>query len=143
MTNPKDLHDADFRGTLPADLQALDRELSEIRIEERPSFGPELEGELTEAWRGRVRPGARAPRPWLRTLMAAGIAALLITGVSVPSARAAVVGFFEDILTVVFSHEAETTVQLPEVQAEEPAPPMPEQVRGPGRRPEELPGRGR
>jgi len=125
MTNLNDLHNADFRGTLPADLQALDRELSEIRIEERPSFGPELEGELAEAWRDRAMPGSRASRRWVGTLMAAGLAALLIAGVSVPSARAAVVGFLEDVLTVVFSQEPETTVQLPEVQVEEPAPPPP------------------
>jgi len=126
MTNPNDLDNADFRGTLPADLQALDRELSEIRIEERPSFGPELEGELAEAWRDRAMPGSRASRRWVGTLMAAGLAALLIAGVSVPSARAAVVGFLGDVLTAVFSQEPEPTVQLPEVQVEEPAPPAPE-----------------
>ncbi len=55
MTKPNDPLDADFRGTLPADLQSLDRELSGIRIEERPSFGPELEARAPP---GLAEPGA-------------------------------------------------------------------------------------
>lgn len=130
MTNPNDSHDTDFRGTLPADLQALDRELSEIRIEERPSFGPELEGELEQAWHTRAGPRARISRPWVRNLMAACTAGLLITGVSVPSARAAVVNFVqavaEDVLPGLFSPEPEPVVEMPVVEVQEPPPPEPE-----------------
>ena len=130
MTKPNDPRDADFRATLPADLQALDKELSEIRIEERPSFGPELEGELAQAWRTRARAGHRISGPWVRNLMAAGIAGLLITGVSVPSARAAVVNFVqavaEDVLPGLFSPEAEPVAELPVVEVPEPPPPAPE-----------------
>jgi TonB family protein len=128
MTNPNDPHDADFRATLPADLQALDRELSGIRIEERPSFGPELKGELTQAWRTRARGAPMASRPWVRTLMAAGLAGLMIAGVSVPSARAAVFQLVrtvaEEVFPTFFAQDAEPELQLPEIEAQEPAPPV-------------------
>ncbi len=90
MSRPYDSGDRDIRESIPPELQALDKELSAIRIEERPSFAPELEGELLRAWRmgPRTVPGAR--RPWPRVLLAASVAALMIT-LSVPPARAAVV----------------------------------------------------
>ena len=125
MTTPNDPHGADFRATLPSELQSLDRELSAIRIEERPSFGPELEGELTQAWRTRGSSGSGAYRPWRRGLMVAGLAGLMIAGVSVPSARAAV---FELVRTVaeeafpaLFTPEMETEPLLPEITVQEPA----------------------
>ena len=130
MTNPNDPHDADFRATLPADLQALDRELSGIRIEERPSFGPELKGELTQAWRTRARAAPTASRPWVRTLMAAGLAGLMIAGVSVPSARAAVFQLVrtvaEEVFPTFFAQEAGPDLQLPEIEVREPAPVAPQ-----------------
>lgn len=130
MTNPKDPRNADFRATLPADLQELDRELSAIRIEERPSFAPELEGELTRAWQDRASSGREGPRPWIRTLMVAGLAALMIAGVSVPSARAAVFQFVrtvaEEARDLLFQPEAEVESPLPEIQVQEPAVPDPE-----------------
>jgi len=130
MTNPNDPHDADFRATLPVDLQSLDRELSGIRIEERPSFGPELEGELIRGWRTRERTGSRASRIRIRTLMAAGLVGLMIAGVSVPSARAAVLQFVrtvaEEAFPAFFAPEPEPEFQLPEIEVQEPAPVAPE-----------------
>ncbi len=76
------------RGRLPEDLRALDAELSSIRYEERPSFGPELRAELARALaEGEIaRPG-----PVRRYLAAAVVAALLVGGAAVPSARASLV----------------------------------------------------
>lgn len=79
-----------MRESLPPELQGLDRELSAIRIEERPSFAPELEGELLRNWRMRPFTTASGGRPWLRVLLAASVAGIMVT-VSVPPARAAVV----------------------------------------------------
>jgi TonB family protein len=73
---------------LPDDLRALHEELSSIRYEERPSFGPELRAELAHAWAE-----GPAPRPssMRRKLAAAALAGLLVGGASVPSARASFV----------------------------------------------------
>ena len=123
MTNPNDPRDADFRATLPADLQDLDRELSGIRIEERPSFGPELHGELVEAWRKRPEAGFHRRRPWKRNLLAACLAGLMIAGVSVPGARAAVVTLVRNVAEQVFPDLADEPVvesELPEIVVEEP-----------------------
>jgi TonB family protein len=133
MTKPNDPHDADFRGTLPADLQSLDRELSGIRIEERPSFGPELEGELLHLWQTRTKPGSRLSRPWVRTLVAAGLAGVMIAGVSVPTARAAVFEFVRTVAEEVgyfFAPEGTPEVQLPEVQVREAPPADPDPMTG-------------
>ena len=130
MTNPNDPHGADFRATLPSELQSLDRELSAIRIEERPSFGPELEGELSQAWRSRGSSRSRAFRPWGRALMAAAVAGLMIAGVSVPSARAAVFQLVrtvaEEAFPAFFTPEVEVEPLLPEITAQEPEAPPPE-----------------
>jgi TonB family protein len=78
-------------GRLPESLERLDAELSSIWHEERPSFAPELEAELAREWRtlrGRSRRPVREP-------LAAGLAALLLVGMGVPSARAALVRFAE------------------------------------------------
>lgn len=72
---------------LPADLAELDAELSALRCEERPSFGPELEAELAREW---VRLQGRRYWP-VRQLLAAGFAGILMVGLGVPSARAALV----------------------------------------------------
>jgi len=41
----------DFRpNDLPPELAELDGEFSSVRYEERPSFAPELEAELTREW---------------------------------------------------------------------------------------------
>ena len=124
MKKAHDPHDSDFRGTLPADLQALDRELSGIRIEERPSFGPELEAELARVWRERTRSRPSAVRPWVRTLLAAGFAGLMIAGVSVPAARGAVIQLVrtvaEQAFPSLFAPEPEPVIQLPEIQVQEP-----------------------
>ncbi len=75
---------------LPLELALLDQELSSITIEERPSFGPELEAELEREWalpalERRIRP-AHA--------IAAGLGALMIAGLSVPQARASIARLF-------------------------------------------------
>jgi len=82
--------DPEFRATLPADLQELDRELSAIRVEERPSFAPELEAELARAWEARQKASSERSTPWVRMLLAAGLAGLMVTGLAVPAARASV-----------------------------------------------------
>ncbi len=76
--------------TIPEELRELDAELSAIRYEERPSFAPELRAELSRAW---TEAPPRRSYPFVRHLMAAGIAALLVGGASVPSARASFVRF--------------------------------------------------
>jgi TonB family protein len=133
MTNPNDPQNADFRATLPADLQELDRELSGIRIEERPSFGPELHGELTKAWRDRPTSGFAGKRPWRRNLLAACLAGLMIAGVSVPGARAAVVTLVrtvaEEVFPDIFSDPEPEEPVLPEIIVEEAPVAPPEQPR--------------
>jgi TonB family protein len=90
MSRTNHVPDPEFRATLPADLQELDRELRAFRVEERPSFGPELEAELARAWAARHSPSVERSRPWPRLLLAAGIAGLMVAGLSVPGARASV-----------------------------------------------------
>jgi TonB family protein len=71
---------------LPPELADLDRELSSISIEERPSFAPELEAELEKAWLHR---GSEAVSMGsVRGLAAAAIGALVLAGVVAPQARA-------------------------------------------------------
>ncbi|HKJ03694.1 MAG TPA: hypothetical protein VJ997_14605, partial [Longimicrobiales bacterium] len=74
---------------LPPELAELDAELSALRYEERPSFGPELEAELGREWRA-----LQGKRYWpIRQLLAAGFAGVLMVGLGVPSARAAIIRF--------------------------------------------------
>ncbi len=71
------------------ELVELDAELSSLRYEERPSFGPELEAELARAW-----PRILARRtPKVHELAAAAAVVLLLVGVGVPQARASLVRF--------------------------------------------------
>ncbi len=69
---------------LPPELAELDAELSSILIEERPSFAPELQAELENAW---ISPAPRAGFR-IRHAMAAAIGALLLVSVAAPQARA-------------------------------------------------------
>jgi protein TonB len=87
-----DVHPID--GSLPEDLRALDEELSAIRYEERPSFQPELRAELARVWA--EEPVVRRAPVW-RRLAAAAVAALLVGGAAVPSARASFVRLFDGI----------------------------------------------
>ena len=74
---------------LPPELAELDAELSSLRYEERSSFGPELEAELGREWME-----LQGKRYWpVRQLLAAGFAGLLMVGMGVPSARAAIIRF--------------------------------------------------
>jgi protein TonB len=127
MTNSRDPKDADFRATLPADLQSLDRELSAIRIEERPSFAPELKGELEKARQEGAASGQGRSKPWVRLLLAAGFAGLMVAGVSVPTARAGVIELVQTVakeVSEIFSPVPEVTpeVALPPAQVEAPEP---------------------
>jgi protein TonB len=101
---------------LPDDLKSLDAELSSIRYEERPSFGPELEGELAKAWLTRTP----AQRPWARRLAVAAVIALLLVGTTVPSARASLVRFIGTLQT-----EEVAPVEGPEVTVPAEAAPQP------------------
>ena len=72
---------------MPDELRALDAELSSIRYEERASFGPELQAELSREW---DRPPSRR-RTSFRPLAAAAVVAMLAGTAGVPSARASLV----------------------------------------------------
>jgi len=122
MSGGNDPRNAGFRATLPADLQELDRELSAIRVEERPSFGPELEAELGREWRRHRAAGPEVARPWARILLAASLAGLMLSGVAVPSARAAVWGLVRTVLEEVAPSflPAREEAELPAIQVEAP-----------------------
>ena len=81
---------ADSDLDLPPELALLDRELSSITIEERPSFGPELEAELEREWASPVV--ERSFRP--AHAIAAGLGALIIAGLAAPQARASIARLF-------------------------------------------------
>ncbi len=98
MSDPERRTEAEFLSALPEELQALDGELAGIRIEERPSFGPELEGELLAAWRAQGGVETRRTAPWARLVMAACLGGLMVAGVAVPSARASVVRLVRTVL---------------------------------------------
>lgn len=93
MERAQAMHDRyDFPGgRLPESLERLEADLASIRYEERPSFAPELEAELAREWQALQ---GRGRRP-VRELLAAGVATLLLVGMGVPSARAALVRFAE------------------------------------------------
>ena len=95
---------------LPEDLRALDEELSALRYEERPSFGPELRAELARAYaeQPQLRPSAVR-----RHLAAAVVAAILVGGAAVPSARASLVRFLGGALDV--PAEIEVPTSTPDV----------------------------
>lgn len=116
------------------ELQALHRELSEIRIEERSSFGPELERELERRWRHRRR---RPARPARRTLALVAGVVLLLTSLSVPPARAALVRLIQATVDLApdpgadVSAEAQPTRTVtppPRTDEEDVAEPVPEPV---------------
>jgi protein TonB len=119
MRKQIDPEDSAFRASLPPDLRELDRELSALRIEERQSFGPELEGELI---RGAREVPLRRPNPWVRTLLAACLGGIMIAGVAVPSARGSVARLVKTVLEEtapgLFAPSAEPT--LPGIQVSEP-----------------------
>src|SRR5262245_58269386 len=83
---------------LPPELAALDAELSAIRIEERASFGPELEAELRRAV---ARPALPIPlaTSWRQLALAASIA-LLLGAVAVPPVRASIVALIGNLESV-------------------------------------------
>lgn len=124
MKEPNEPQGADFGASLPPELQKLDQELSAIRIEERPSFGPELKRELARAWQRIPAAGSGAPRRWARTLMAAGLACLMVAGVAVPSARAMVAQLIRAVVEEAFpARETPPTApepELPGIQIQEP-----------------------
>lgn len=80
---------------LPPELRDLDRELRSLRIEERPSFGPELEAKLAREWE-RI-PRRRSGR-FVRFALAASLGGLMVVGLSVPSARAAISRFIQAVI---------------------------------------------
>src|SRR5688572_28025783 len=85
-----DIRFPEHHDELPPELAELDAELYAIKIEERASFGPELEAELR---RKHARPVVLpAPRLRRRITIAAGIA-----GVAVLPARASLVALMERI----------------------------------------------
>jgi TonB family protein len=79
---------------LPPDLAELDAELSSIRYEERPSFGPELQAELGRIW---VEEGGRSAGTQGRHLLAAGVAGLLMIGLGAPTARASLTRWVQSL----------------------------------------------
>ena len=123
MTDRHNPSDADLSAALPPELRELDRELSAIRIEERPSFGPELEGELLREWQAGPRQETRSFWPTVRILAAACMAFIMVAGLAVPSARASVAQFVRTVLEEaapsLFQEAAEP--ELPEIRVVEPA----------------------
>ena len=120
MTNRNEMSQKELRDALPDDLRTLDQELSSIQIEERPSFAPELEGELRRAWQNRSSWRSQEHRPWRRGFMAAALAGLMIAGVSVPSARAAVARLVRTVAQearTLFSDSEMLETELPEIPA--------------------------
>ena len=97
-------------GELTDDLQSLDEELSAIRYEERPSFGPELRAELAQAWAD----GSQRHRvPIRRYAAAAVVAAILVGGAAVPSARASFVRLIDAFSPEIDAVEAPTVGAAP------------------------------
>jgi TonB family protein len=123
MINRRNSSGADAFPDLPPELRELDRELASMRIEERPSFGPELEGELIRTWQQMPEPSGRFSRPGVRILLAACMACVMVAGLSVPSARAAVARLvrtvMEEAAPSLFNPAPEP--ELPEITVEDPA----------------------
>lgn len=123
MKHPRNPSDADFSAALPPDLRELDRELSAIRIEERPSFGPELEGELLREWQAGPAEEKRSFRPGMRMLAAACMAMIMVAGLAVPSARASVARLVRTVLAEaapsLFTEAPEQ--ELPQIVVSEPS----------------------
>jgi TonB family protein len=129
MTRKKPPSEAEFAAGLPSELQELHRELSALRIQERQSFGPDLEGELTRDWRKAPFRDQRRTGTWARALLAACLACLMIGGMAVPAARASVARFVRNVLEEaaprLFIPEQEP--QLPTIRVVQPeAEPVPE-----------------
>ena len=122
MTQRRFPSDAEFSAGLPPELQELDGELSALLIEERPSFGPELEGELIREWSRASFVGSGSSFPWKRTLLAACMACLMIGGMAVPAARASVARLvrivLEEAAPALFTSSTEP--ELPEIRVVEP-----------------------
>ncbi len=102
---------------LPRDLEGVHRELSGIRIEERPSFAPELESELESAAVSLISVRRRQGRV-RRTVLAAGAAGVLAMA-AVPGARAALVRVWDMVLA-----PASTQVATPAPVEAAPAAPV-------------------
>lgn len=96
--------------SLPPELMELHRELEALDIEERPSFGPELQKELESEMYDLVqRPSRRGSAgQWA---MAAAIAGLIALG-SVPGVRASLVRAFESVRSLPAPTLAETSPPL-------------------------------
>ena len=122
MTSFRSKSDADFAASLPPELQELDRELSAFFIEERQSFGPELEGELIRQLEEAPPLPQRTPSAWKRTLLAACMACLMIGGMVVPAARASVARLVRTVLEEAAPGllNSDPEPQLPEILVSEP-----------------------
>ena len=109
----------------PPELEALDRELGALDIEERASFGPELASELETEFR-RFAALPERPRVMQRLAWAAAIGGILAVG-AVPGVRASLVRTFEAAINTMGVSEPPTVagrripVQM-SVLAEEPQP---------------------
>lgn len=122
MIHRKPQSDADFVASLPPELRELDGELTALRIEERQSFGPELEGELVREWSRGPSGADRTSWAWKRTLLAACLACLMLGGMAVPAARASVARLVRSVLEEaaprLFSPRPEP--RLPEIRVADP-----------------------
>lgn len=122
MTSFRSKSNADFAASLPPELQELDRELSALFIEERQSFGPELEGELIRQLEAAPPARRTTPSAWKRTLMAACLACLMIGGMVVPAARASVARLFRSVMEEAAPGllSSSPDAQLPQILVTEP-----------------------
>lgn len=82
------------RGDLSPALQALDRDLRAIAIEERSSFGVELKARLLEEC-GRIQAASPRRASWARRSVASGAVILVVLGIlAAPSTRAGLAWLF-------------------------------------------------
>lgn len=94
--------------SLPPELLELHRELEALEIEERPSFGPELQKELESEMYDLVQRPAPRRATAGRWAMAAAIGGLIAMG-TVPGVRASLVKAFDSVRSLPAPTVAETT----------------------------------
>lgn len=100
---------------LPDELAELDAELRGLTLSERASFGPELEAELVRAWREGPQTRTAVGSGAARRALAASLAALLLTGLTVPPARASLIGGLELLLASLKGGEPAVADAVPTV----------------------------
>lgn len=115
-------HELEPLNGLPPELAELDQELSELFLDERPSFGPELRNQLASAHA--ARPPRKPRGAWVRYAAAAAVAGVLVAGVAVPPARASLVGGLQSLVERLRSAPEPIVMAEPVVRAAPAQPPV-------------------